>query len=82
MVKEITLNVAVHLSDFPEVSFKATDLPVDAVIDDKGGKVCKNIKEARKYAGQQFERLITKSIAELYSHKDKITTIELTNNGI
>lgn len=78
--KQKSQNVAVHMSGFPNVSFESTMLPLGHVIDDKGGKVCHNIKEARKYASQQFERLITERLNDLYAHKNEIATLELSDN--
>ena len=79
--KEIMPNVAVHMKDFPIVSFSESMLPVGRVVDDKGGKVCHNVKEARKYAGQQFERLITKSLNNLYEQKNVIATLEISDSS-
>lgn len=68
--------VAVHFSAFPTVEFKETEAPVGTSLDDKGGKVCLNLKEARKYAGSQFERLITAEITTLYKHKQALGILE------
>lgn len=72
-------NVAVRMDKFPTVSFESTTLPVDFVMDEKGGKVCKNLKEAKKYAGQQYERLITQEINRLYSLKENIAGLTVSN---
>lgn len=68
--------IAVHFSAFPIVEFKETEDPVGTRLDDKGGKVCLNLKEARKYAGSQFERLITAEILALYKHKQALEILE------
>lgn len=77
--KSVLANVAVHMAEFPTVSFESTTLPIDFVIDEKGGKVCKNLKEAKKYAGQQYERLITQELNRLYTLKENIAELTVSN---
>lgn len=82
MVKPHT-PVEVRMSGFPHITFHDTALPVDSMVDDKGGKVCKNLKEAKKYAGQQFERLITQELNMLYAFKKNIadSTVNAQNEN-
>lgn len=71
-----TQHVAVYFDEFPKVYFLPSMFPVGHETDFKGGKVCLNLKEARKYANQQYERLITKEINRLYQGKAEIGTME------
>jgi hypothetical protein len=69
-------HVGVHFDEFPKVYFRPSMFPVGHVTDTKGGQVCLNIKEARKYAKQQYERLITKELNTLYAHKETINDMD------
>lgn len=78
MAKENTSSVEVRMSAFPVVSFHDTTLPVNSVVDDKGSKVCKNLKEAKIYANQQYERLITQELNRLYTLKENIANLTVS----
>lgn len=69
-------HVAVHFDEFPRVYFTPSTFPVGRELDFKGGKVCLNLKEARKYANQQYERLVTQELNKLYKAKEEIATME------
>lgn len=69
-------HVAVHFDEFPKVYFTPSMFPVGHEVDYSGGKVCKTLKEARKYAASQYERLITQELNKLYAGKEEINTME------
>lgn len=72
-----TPNVGVHFGKFPDIHFELSLLPVGHELDKKGGKVCSNLKEAREYATQQFNRLITQEHIRLYAKKAEIETMDV-----